>query len=139
MKQESALIEVISSSNALGLMQIIPPTARDLDPGIETVELFDQEKNVTLGAKYIRQLLKRYDGDIIYTLAGYNAGPGNADRWKNEANNKVGLLPEEKIELISFRETHDYVQNILRNYYWYKRRTTGEGHVNFAQLLDSFK
>ncbi len=138
-KQESAFnTEAISTSNAFGLMQIIPPTARDLDPKIEVAELFDPQKNVTLGAKYIRQLLQRYNGDIIWTLAGYNAGPGNADRWKNEVAAHPGLAPEEVIEFIGFRETHDYVQNILRNYYWYNKRLRGDRFVHLPALLQNF-
>lgn len=139
-KQESAFNEeAISTSPAFGLMQIIAPTARDLDPNIEIFELFDSEKNITLGSKYLRQLLKKYDGNPIWTLAGYNAGPGNADRWKKETENaKSDLTPEEMIEFITFRETHDYVQNIVRNYYWYNRRLKGEGFVNFQALLQQF-
>ncbi len=139
-KQESAFnSEAISSSPAFGLMQIIAPTARDLDPNIEIQDLFDMDKNVSLGSKYLRQLLKKYDGNPIWTLAGYNAGPGNADRWKKETENtKSDLTPEEIIEFIGFRETHDYVQNIIRNYYWYNRRIKGEGFVNFQALLQQF-
>ncbi len=140
MKQESAFnADAISVSNAIGLMQIIPPTARDLDPGIEIFELFDKDKNVAMGSKYLRQLLKKYDGNAYWALAAYNAGPGNSDRWRREVEtSKLQLTPEEAIEFISFRETHDYVQNILRNYYWYNRRLKGEGFVHFAALLQQF-
>lgn len=144
MKQESAFSpDAISSSNALGLMQIIPPTARDLDSKVEISELFEPHKNIALGTKYVRQLLNRYKGDVITALAAYNAGPGNADRWnddrlKTDVAAKNPLTAEEYIELISFRETHDYVQNILRSYYWYTRRARGEAFPSFQALLSSF-
>ncbi len=140
MKQESAFnSEAISTSNAFGLMQIITPTARDLDSEIEAENLFDPDRNMSLGARYVKQLMKRFDGEIIYALAGYNAGPGNADKWRALAKEKDNLAPDEAIELIGFKETHDYVQNILRNYYWYKRRFNGEGAASLEKMLAEIK
>lgn len=135
-KQESAFNhEAVSYANAFGLMQIIPPTARDLDPKIDTVELFNPNKNVNLGSKYISQLMNRYSGNIVLALAAYNAGPGNADRWKRET--PPALAIEEFIEHITYKETREYVQNILRNFYWYNRRLRGENFPNLPALAQS--
>ncbi|MBI3557536.1 MAG: transglycosylase SLT domain-containing protein, partial [Deltaproteobacteria bacterium] len=132
-KQESAFnVEATSPANAYGLMQIIAPTARDMDPKIEIMDLFNPMINVKLGTKYIRQLLTKYKGSMIPALCAYNAGPGHSDRWMREAH--AGLPPEEYIELIGFRETREYVQNIVRNFYWYNRRIKGENIPNLTAL-----
>ncbi|MEW6056665.1 MAG: transglycosylase SLT domain-containing protein [Bdellovibrionota bacterium] len=132
-KQESAFQEqAVSVANALGLMQIIPPTARDLDPKLELMDLFRAQKNIKLGVKYLDQLLGRYKNNVVSTLAAYNAGPGNSDRWLKAAI--PGAPVEEYIETITFRETREYVQSILRNYYWYIRRVKGEVPPNLSVL-----
>lgn len=133
-KQESAFNQdAMSYANAYGLMQIIPPTARGLDPSIDAIELFNPATNVKLGTKYISQLMTRFKGNVVLTLAGYNAGPGNANRWSREI--KGGLPTEEFIEQISFTETRGYVQNILRNFYWYNRRLRGETFPSLGALM----
>jgi TolA-binding protein len=141
-KQESAFNEVaMSSANAFGLMQIIPPTARDLDPRVEIADLFTPNRNVWLGSKYLNQLITKYRGNIPFALAAYNAGPGNSDRWLREiaklTSNKQPLALEENIEQIGFRETREYVQSILRNYYWYNRRLRGEAAPNLVSLIQA--
>ncbi len=95
MKQESGFRPcAISEKGAMGLMQLMPATASDLavnDP-------FDPQQNVTGGAKYLRQLMLQFGGDLALTLAAYNAGPA---RVANSMS--VPQIPE----------TLDYVQNIL--------------------------
>ena len=65
----------VSAKGAVGVMQLMPETARSLG-----VDPADPEANVRGGAAYLRQLLRRYDGDIVKALAAYNAGPGAVDR-----------------------------------------------------------
>ena len=133
-KQESAFAtQITSRANAFGLMQIILPTARDMDPRVEVIDLFDPDKNMKLGTKYLRMLMNRYGGNAIHALSAYNAGPGNSDRWIREAPSD--LPPEEYIELIGYRETREYVQNIIRNYYWYTRREKSDLFPNLPALL----
>jgi soluble lytic murein transglycosylase-like protein len=76
MRQESAFRPcAVSVKGALGLMQLMPGTAREL----HVADVFNPEQNIRGGAAYLRQLLDRYKGDLRQALVGYNAGPGRAD------------------------------------------------------------
>ena len=114
-RRESAFNpEAVSPVGALGLMQVMPATAkhlsRELDmpyPGKEG--LTDASTNIRLASQYVRELSDRYHGNLIAVLAGYNAGPSRADRWLQESQGDYDQL----IESISFRETRDYVKAVL--------------------------
>jgi soluble lytic murein transglycosylase-like protein len=97
MQQESAFRPcAVSPKGAMGLMQLEPGTAADL--GVKNP--FDPADNVLGGARLLRQLLNRYDGDLSLTLSAYNAGAGRVD-----AAMGVPAIPE----------TIDYVKRILEN------------------------
>ncbi|NQX90038.1 MAG: transglycosylase SLT domain-containing protein [Halioglobus sp.] len=101
-----------SPAGARGLMQIMPATGKAVAASLRLPhsrnKLFEVEHNVTLGSVYYRQLLDRFDGNRVYALAGYNAGPHRVQRWRDK-----GLSVAMWIETIPFRETRNYVQAVL--------------------------
>ncbi len=85
----------VSRKGARGLMQLMPATARRF--GLGDGQLFDPERNLEAGTRYLRWLLDRFSGDVVRALAAYNAGEGTVDRYD-------GVPP--------FRETRDYIRRI---------------------------
>ena len=78
--------ESVSTQKAVGLMQLMEETAKELAEKIgmdyeEGKTLYEPEKNIRLGAKYISELLEKYDGNYMLALAAYNAGIGNVNKW----------------------------------------------------------
>jgi soluble lytic murein transglycosylase-like protein len=69
----------ISPVGAVGLAQLMPPTAFELDSSLQYADLFDRDTNLRLGFRYLRQMLDKYDGDLRLALLAYNRGPGTVD------------------------------------------------------------
>ncbi len=113
--------EAISNKQALGLMQILESTAYEvadeLQIEITKEQILNPETNICLGAKYLSNLIKKYQ-NIELAVAAYNAGIGNVDNW---INNKTIQKDGANIENIPFKETNNYVRKILRDYKIYKK------------------
>lgn len=93
--------QAVSRRGALGLMQLMPDTARELS----VAEPFDPAQNIDGGARYLRQLWTSYQGDLFQTLAAYNAGPAAVRR-------AGGQVPR-------IAETQEYVRRVLALYQAY--------------------
>ena len=70
----------VSPVGAIGLTQVMPATARDVEPGTSRTELFDTQTNLRIGFSYLRKLMDKYQGDTELALTAYNRGPGTVDR-----------------------------------------------------------
>ena len=115
-RQESALYPLAQSPvGARGLMQLMPATAKETAaklgvPYRNEQQLFDPTMNIRLGSAYLKRLLDVYDGNRILAAAAYNAGPGRVKRWREQSTNKP---MDVWVESIPYRETRNYVQNVL--------------------------
>lgn len=114
--------EARSAVGALGLMQLMPFTARKLADetrlrGFATSQLLQPEVNVRLGARYLKRLLDKFSGSMPLMAASYNAGPHRVHAW---VKNFGGLSMDEFIEHIPFMETRNYVKKFARTYHIYQ-------------------
>lgn len=138
-KQESGFnYEARSRSGAMGLMQLMPFTATDVDSQVTQTEIFDPQKNMALGTEYLAGLLRRFDQNIAYALAAYNAGPGRVRRWKREFKLPDSMTWDQTLEFIEripYNETRIYVSSILRNYYWYEYLYHQKKRTDFPFVL----
>ena len=131
-RRESAFNpKAVSRARAKGLMQISPGTHRRLS---STKNIFDPEANISVGSRYLADLIKKSNGFIHLALAGYNAGPNRVDLWVARYATTDPVL---FIDLIPFKETREYVASVLRNYYWYRRLHEEEKPATIEALLTS--
>lgn len=127
MRQESSFrTRAKSHAGARGLMQLMPRTASFMAGkrfrGSRRHQLFDPALNMSLGQKYVEHLLEdpNIDGDLFYTVAAYNGGPGNLRKWRRR--NGYQGDPLLFIESIPLFETRDYVERVLTNLWIYRYR-----------------
>ncbi|WP_428675279.1 transglycosylase SLT domain-containing protein [Reyranella sp.] len=132
-RQESGFnAAAVSSSGALGLMQLLPTTAREVAgklslPFVQDKLTSDPAYNVTLGSQYLAQMLQRFGGSYEIALAAYNAGPNRVarllDSLGDPRTNKIDMV--DWIEMIPLRETRNYVQRIMEGLAVYRERLNG--------------
>ncbi|OUS07479.1 hypothetical protein A9Q96_06100 [Rhodobacterales bacterium 52_120_T64] len=132
-RQESEFNPAAQSHvGALGLMQVMPATARtvarELGIAYSTKSLGgDWEYNARIGTAYLAEMLERYDGSALLAAAAYNAGPYRVDRWIQDYGDprsaKVDAV--DWIETIPFRETRNYVMRVTEALFVYRARLSG--------------
>ncbi len=114
--------EALSKAGARGLMQLMPGTAKDTAPSAGLVYNLgsltqNPQDNIRLGSTYFGQLMSRYNGSYVLSVAAYNAGPGNVNKWIriNGDPRLPGTDVVAWVEAIPFTETRGYVQRVLEN------------------------
>ncbi len=123
-RQES-LFEPFAASfaSAYGLMQVIPPTGREIQADLTWPDNYTERDltrpfvSVRFGTYYLAKQLRFLNGDLYAALAAYNGGPGNSRTWKNRS----GGDPDVFFMTISFDETQRYIRAIAANYSIYHR------------------
>ncbi len=115
-RQESAFAaDAKSSAGALGLLQIMPrtakQTAKSLGIGYSRHKLLRPATNIKLGGHYLGSLYRKFDGNRVLATAAYNAGPHRVRQWL--AKHEQTLETDVWVESIPFKETRHYVQNVL--------------------------
>jgi soluble lytic murein transglycosylase len=130
-RQESGFNpEAVSSARALGLMQILPGTAKDMASQLGLAYApekltADTAYNAILGSQYLDNQIKRQSGSYVLTFASYNAGPGKVREWLNRFGDPRGKDLEfvlNWIEAIPYPETRDYVMRVMENFEAYQRQ-----------------
>jgi soluble lytic murein transglycosylase len=113
-RQESIFMhDARSGSGALGLMQLMPATARQSASRMKKrvrgrYEILQPQNNISLGTYYLKRVYKRFNNHMILATAAYNAGPTNVKRWLPESETDWDIW----VETIPFNETRNYVQNV---------------------------
>jgi hypothetical protein len=105
--------EAVSNKGAMGLMQLMPGTARSMG----VLDPFDPRQNVLGGARFLRVLANRFGGDLVLTIAAYNAGEGAVQKYR-------GIPP--------YAETRRYVQRVLGHYYELRAASTLRARIDKA-------
>ncbi|WP_133613796.1 lytic transglycosylase domain-containing protein [Dongia mobilis] len=135
-KQESAFDQrAESSAGALGLMQLMPSTAKPLakSVGIKKLDpkklLSDAGLNMRLGRLYLDQLIERFGGSYIMAIAAYNAGPSRVRQWSDLYGDprQAEIDAIDWIENIPFNETRNYVMRVMENLQIYRSILAKEG------------
>lgn len=116
--------DAISNRNAIGLMQIMEETAKEVankyniqvNSKNAKEEILEVQNNINIGTKYLEILLEKYNNKEV-AVAAYNAGIGTVDNWIEK-----GIIKADgsDIENIPYKETNNYVRKILRNYKIYQ-------------------
>lgn len=136
MRQESGFRpSVVSPAKAVGLMQMIPPTARnvakELNVEYEPMLMHSPAYNIRFGSYYLRKVLDTFGGNMALALAAYNAGPSAVSRWLESGEN---LPLDVFVARIPYGETRGYVGRVLGNLARYAYLEGGESAVPLLDL-----
>ena len=120
--------DVRSSAGAVGLMQLMPATGRQVAREIRLpysglATLTDPASNIRLGTSYLGQMAARYSGNQVLATAAYNAGPHRVDRWLPQQGSEDARV---WIENIPFNETRKYVKRVMSAQAIFQWRMTGK-------------
>lgn len=132
-RQESGFREdVVSSAGARGLMQVMPDTAKVVAKENKIAfndknQLFLSQKNINIGVAYLGHLGKRFSKNFILMAAAYNAGPRQVNYWlKNHSPKDADIW----IETLPWRETRNYLKNVISFYAVYQYRMQHKSDLN---------
>jgi soluble lytic murein transglycosylase len=131
MRQESGFSPaVVSPANAVGLLQLIPPTAanvaRELSLEYQPLLLSSPDYNIRLGAHYLSKVLATFGGNVALAAAAYNAGPRAVSRWLEQGED---LPLDIWVARIPYDETRNYVMRVIGNHARYAYLSGGEAAV----------
>jgi soluble lytic murein transglycosylase len=117
--------DAVSNKQAKGLMQIMDSTASDINKDSKVTKnlskenIYDVDINISLGCKYFKSLINRYNGNYYLAICAYNAGMGNVDKWIEQ-----GLIPKDLDVCtdtnIPFKETKQYLKKVINSYKMYR-------------------
>jgi soluble lytic murein transglycosylase len=138
-RQESRFVaDIVSSAGAMGLMQLMPATARWVSKQLDRSDyssdaITEVDVNSQFGAFYLKYWLDRLDGQPALAAAAYNAGPGRAQAWRPQSAMEGAIW----VETIPFNETRDYVKKVLANTMFYASALAAPGapYVSLTERL----
>ncbi|CAM2067699.1 Transglycosylase SLT domain-containing protein [Sulfidibacter corallicola] len=126
-----------SGASARGLMQFIPSTAQSIAGELEDLQhfslahLYEPETAIALGARYVNNLMSNFEGKSLFTVAAYNAGEGAVNRWRTFSGE---TNPVHFVWDVTYEETKNYCQKVLRAYHHYKRVYENESAIQVPEL-----
>lgn len=143
-RQESEFNQYARShAGAMGLMQLIYPTAKDVSRELNSrftrSALYrDKHLNMRFGTHHLSKLLDYYNGSYILSICAYNAGQGNVDKWLKRFGDPRKLKTADQvvtwIEKIPFYETRGYVQHVLSNLQMYRNVLQTKDKVSLLKI-----
>jgi soluble lytic murein transglycosylase len=144
-RQESQFDQnALSTAGALGLMQLMPATAKETarrnDLRHDVSWLTNKPKhNVQLGSLYIAQMINQFDGSLPLAIAAYNAGPGRVNQWIKQIGDPRAPNADmiDWIESIPVYETRNYVHRVMEGYTVYRAKLARYNNGTRASAQDS--
>lgn len=137
MREESRFDRAaLSPAGAIGLMQLMPNTAKIEGKKIgipvrDDREIFEPEKNIAIGSHYLSKLLNEFN-NVVLAIAAYNAGEKAVTSWLNE--NRYHQM-DDFIEDIPYNETRNYVKRVLASYFEYLRATKNLSVEKISEII----